>query len=233
LKLVVRVVEELSVDLDLVIEVVSLVFVCSEVDFIGSLLSLSCSEVRLLLGSEGIDFSNQSLVVVKRFFFTISVINIGSLNSSLDILEFLDNISELLSIELSRKLNKSLDRIRLGDSFESTSDILLGNLEERVSSGCEVLKLGDDLIENVERVFISLFSGSVGVDVVSSGLVDKVFTAIEVRELLLEVSDLISKGGKLGIEAIDVVIDDFKSSVLITEVLFSVSNNSLEVSSLL
>lgn len=96
---------------------------------------LSISEVLLLLASDGSDFSNQSGVVLERFFLTVSVVSVRSLDSTLDLSEFLNNLLELFGIELGRELNESLDWVALGDSLEGTGNILLGDLKERVTSG--------------------------------------------------------------------------------------------------
>lgn len=69
------------------------------------------------------------------------------LNSGLDGLELFDDGSELLFVEFGRELDESLDGVALGDSAQGTFDFLLGDLEERVSTGLEGLKLGDDLGE--------------------------------------------------------------------------------------
>lgn len=79
-------VEESLVDGDLVEEVVSLFFLGSQVNLSLSLVSLSLSEFSLLLGSNGFDFSNESIVVVSRVFFTLSVISVGFLDGSFDLL---------------------------------------------------------------------------------------------------------------------------------------------------
>jgi len=104
----------------------------------------------LLLASDGSDFSNQSGVVLERFVLTVSVISVRSLDSALDLSELLNNVLELFSVELGRELDESLDWVALGDSLESTGNILLGDLKERVTSGLEILELVNDLFEDID-----------------------------------------------------------------------------------
>lgn len=62
----------------------------------------------------------------------------------MDLLELSDNGGELFFVEFGRELDKCLDGVALGDSAQSSFDFLLGDLEERVSTGLEGAKLGDD-----------------------------------------------------------------------------------------
>jgi len=150
-------VKELSIESDLLLKGGFLVFVGGQGNLIVALFSLGISEGLLLLTSDGSDFSNQSIVVVERFFFTVSIISVRSLDSRLDLRELVNNILEFFSIELGGELDESLDWVALGDSLEGTGNILLGDLEERVTSGLEILKLVDDLIEDTDGVFVSCF----------------------------------------------------------------------------
>jgi hypothetical protein len=190
----------------------------------------SISEVLLLLASDGSDFSNQSSVVLERFFLTVSVVSIRSLDSALDLSEFLNNLLELFSIELGRELDESLDWVALGDSLEGTGNILLGDLKERVTSGLEILKLVNDLFEDIDGVFVSLLSGGISGDIVGTSLVDELFTVVEINEFLFEVSDLNSKTFEFNVESVDFIVNNNKSGVLVGEVIFSLSNDGVEIS---
>jgi len=197
---------------------------------IVALFGLSISEVLLLLASDGSDFSNQSIVVVERFFFTVSIISVRSLDSRLDLRELVNNILEFFSIELGGELDESLDWVALGDSLEGTGNILLGDLEERVTSGLEILKLVDDLVEDTDGVFVSLLSGGISGDIVVTSLVDEVLTAIKISEFLFEVSNFSCKVVKFDFESVDFIVNNNKSSVLVGEVIFSLSNDGVKVS---
>jgi hypothetical protein len=190
----------------------------------------SISEVLLLLASDGSDFSNQSSVVLERFFLTVSVVSVRSLDSALDLSEFLNNLLELFSIELGRELDESLDWVALGDSLEGTGNILLGDLKERVTSGLEILKLVNDLFEDIDGVFVSLLSGGISGDIVSTSLVDELFTVVKINEFLFEVSNLSSKTFEFNVESVDFIVNNNKSGVLVGEVIFSLSNDGVEIS---
>ena len=192
--------------------------------------SLSISEVLLLLASDGSDFSNQSGVVLERFVLTVSVISVRSLDSALDLSELLNNVLELFSVELGRKLDESLDWVALGDSLESTGNILLGDLKERVTSGLEILELVNDLFEDIEGVLVSLLSGGISGDIVGTSLVDEFFTVVKINELLFEVSDFSSKTFEFDIESVDFIVNNNKSSVLVREIIFSLSNDGVKIS---
>lgn len=191
---------------------------------------LSISEVLLLLASDGSDFSNQSGVVLERFFLTVSVVSVRSLDSALDLSEFLNNLLELFGIELGRELDESLDWVALGDSLEGTGNILLGDLKERVTSGLEILKLVNDLFEDIDGVFVSLLSGGISGDIVSTSLVDELFTVVKINEFLFEVSDLNSKTFEFNVESVDFIVNNNKSGVLVREIIFSLSNDGVKIS---
>jgi hypothetical protein len=192
--------------------------------------SLSISEILLLLASDGSDFSNQSVVVLERFFLTVSVVSVRSLDSALDLGELVYNLLEFFSVELGRELDESLDWVALGDSLESTGNILLGDLKERVTSGLETLKLVNDLVEDIDGVFVSLLSGSISGDIVSTSLVDEGFTVIKINEFLFEVSDFNSKTIKFDIESVDFIVNNNESSVLVGEIIFSLGNDGVKIS---
>ena len=184
----------------------------------------------MLLASDGSDFSNQSGVVLERFVLTVSVISVRSLDSALDLSELLNNVLELFSVELGRKLDESLDWVALGDSLESTGNILLGDLKERVTSGLEILKLVNDLFEDADGVFVSLLSGSISGDIVGTSLVDEFFTVVKISELLFEVSDFSSKTFEFDVESVDFIVNNNKSSVLVGEIVFSLGNDGVKIS---
>ena len=131
--------KELSVEIDLLLEGVFLVLVGSKSNLIIAFFGLSVSEILLLLTSDGGNFSNQSLVVLERLFFTVSVISIWSLDSILDLGKLLNDVLEFLSIKLSRELDESLDGVASGDSLKCAGNILLGDLKEGVSSRLEIV----------------------------------------------------------------------------------------------
>lgn len=191
---------------------------------------LSISEVLLLLASDGSDFSNQSVVVLERFFLTVSVVSVRSLDSALDLSEFLNNLLELFGIELGRELNESLDWVALGDSLEGTGNILLGDLKERVTSGLEILKLVNDLFEDIDGVFVSLLSGGISGDIISTSLVNELFTVVKINEFLFEVSNLSSKTFEFNVESVDFIVNNNKSGVLVREIIFSLSNDGVKIS---
>jgi len=192
--------------------------------------SLSISEVLLLLASDGSDFSNQRVVVLERFFLTVSIVSVRSLDSALDLGELVNNLLEFFSVELGRELDESLDWVALGDSLESTGNILLGDLKERVTSGLEILELVNDLFEDIEGVLVSLLSGGISGDIVGTSLVDEFFTVVKINELLFEVSDFSSKTFEFDIESVDFIVNNNKSSVLVREIIFSLSNDGVKIS---
>lgn len=74
-----------------------------------------------------VNLSNKGFVVVLRLFLTVSVIIERRLNSVLDLLELVDNLSEFFGVELGGQLDQSLDGVASGDSAQSSFDFLLGN----------------------------------------------------------------------------------------------------------
>jgi hypothetical protein len=183
----------------------------------------------LLFTSDGSDFSDQSGVVLERFFLTVSVISVRSLDSGLDLSELFNNVLEFFSIELGGELDESLDWVALGDSLESTGNILMGDLEERVTSGLETLKLVDDLVEDIDGVFVSLLSGGKSGDIVVTSLVDEFFTVVKINEFLFKVSNLGCKVFKFNLESVDFSVNNNKSSVLVGEIVFSLGNDGVKV----
>ena len=184
----------------------------------------------MLLASDGSDFSNQRVVVLERFFLTVSIVSVRSLDSALDLVELVNNLLEFFSVELGRELDESLDWVALGDSLESTGNILLGDLKERVTSGLEILELVNDLFEDIEGVLVSLLSGGISGDIVGTSLVDEFFTVVKINELLFEVSDFSSKTFEFDIESVDFIVNNNKSSVLVREIIFSLSNDGVKIS---
>jgi len=87
-------------------------------------------------------------------------------------LELGNDLSELFFVELRRDLDEGLDWVGLGDSAQSTFDFLLGDLEERVTTSLEGLKLSNNNFEGLEGVFVTDLSNGVGVNIVVTGLVD-------------------------------------------------------------
>jgi len=223
-------VKELSIESDLLLKGGFLVFVGGQGNLIVALFSLGISEGLLLLTSDGSDFSNQSIVVVERFFFTVSIISVRSLDSRLDLRELVNNILEFFSIELGGELDESLDWVALGDSLEGTGNILLGDLEERVTSGLETLKLVDDLVEDTDGVFVSLLSGGISGDIVVTSLVDKVLTVIKINEFLFEVSNFSCKVVEFDFESVDFIVNNNDSSVFVGEIVLSLGNDGVKVS---
>lgn len=221
--------EEFFVEFDLNEEVVSLGFLGDLVNLSLSFIGFSLSLFGLLLRSEGVDFSDEELVVFSRSFFTLSVVSVGFLDGTLDLFELGNNGGELFLVELGRELDESLDGVALGDSAQGTFDFLLGDLEERVSTGLEGLKLGDDLGEGFKGVLVTDLAGSVSVDVVVTGLVDEDFSVVEVLDFNLEVSDL---GGELGEdfgETSNFVVSSFQVGSFVGKVVVDLFNESFEV----
>lgn len=66
----------------------------------------------------------------------------------------------------------------------------------------------DDLFQDSEGVFISLLSNFVGLDINFSGLVDSIFSGLEVLELLDEVSNLSVQTVDLTVEGINGVVNN-------------------------
>lgn len=223
-------VKEFSIESDLLLKGGFFIFVGGQGNLIVALFSLGISEGLLLFTSDGSDFSNQSSVVLERFLFTVSVISVRSLDSRLDLRELVNNVLEFFSIELGGELDESLDWVALGDSLEGTGNILLGDLEERVTSGLETSKLVDDLVENTDGVFVSLLSGSISGDIVVTSLVDEVFTVIKINEFLFEVSNFSCKVVKFDFESVDFIVNNNDSSVLVGEIVFSLGNDGVKVS---
>jgi len=75
-----------------------------------------------------------------------------------------------------------------------------------------------------------LLSGSISGDIVGTSLVDEFFTVIKISELLFEVSDFSSKTFEFDFESVDFIVNNNESSVLIGEIIFSLSNDGVKIS---
>lgn len=195
-----------------------------------ALISFSLGEFGLLLGSERVDFGNEESVVFSRAFFTLSVISVGFLDGTLDLFKLGNNGSELFLVELGRELDESLDGVALGDSAQGTFDFLLGDLEERVSTGLEGLELTNDRGEGFKGVFITDLAGSIGVDVVVTSLVDEDFSFVEVSDFVLEVLNLIGELFKEVGKTSNFGSSNFQIGSLVGKVGVDLFNEGFEVS---
>ena len=75
-----------------------------------------------------------------------------------------------------------------------------------------------------------MLSGSISGDIVGTSLVDEFFTVIKISELLFEVSDFSSKTFEFDFESVDFIVNNNESSVLIGEIIFSLSNDGVKIS---
>lgn len=75
-----------------------------------------------------------------------------------------------------------------------------------------------------------MLSGGISGDIVSTSLVDELFTVVKINEFLFEVSNLSSKTFEFNVESIDFIVNNNKSGVLVREVIFSLSNDGVEIS---
>lgn len=90
------------------------------------------------------------------------------------------------------------------------------------------------MIENLEGVLVSLLSNFESLDIDASGLVDGIFSVIEVLEFLDEVGDGEFQRGDILVELIDGIVNNSQSSVFVVELLLGgvdlIVESSLSVS---
>lgn len=171
--------DKILLDVDISLEVIAFSFGGGLVDISLGEIEVGLSEISDFLCTDGLDLSDEGIVVIFRDNFTFSVIFVGVLDSLEDGLELDDDGREFLSVELSGKLNESLNRVGLRDSVEGVGDFAGRDFEERATTLSEVLELLDDGLDGADGVLIAEFTSAVGLHIAVTSFVDEGFTLFE------------------------------------------------------